>query len=106
MHDFETFTREAWDLLSRKVENRAKITQIYSIAAASIGLPTALDSPAMDMFRLQLSRYQLLNEHREQGDIRAQQFLANNSDFQRRQILPGIAGYHAADYTPPTSCTR
>ena len=65
------------------------------MAAESIGLPVALDSPAMDMFRLQLSRYQLLNEQREQLDIRAQELLASNPDFQRLQTLPGIAAVMA-----------
>ncbi len=82
---------EVWDLLGRKVEKRAKIAEIYSMAAKSIGLPIALDSPAMDMLRLQLSRYQLLNEQREQLDSKAQELLADNLDFQRLKTLPGIA---------------
>lgn len=65
------------------------------MAAESIGLPVALESTAIDMFRLQLSRYLELNDQREQLDVRAQQMLSDNADFQRLQSLPGIGAVMA-----------
>ena len=56
MLDFETFSREAWDLIGRKVAKRKWLAETYAMAAESIGLPVSLDSLAIAMFRLQLSR--------------------------------------------------
>jgi transposase len=91
----EAFSSEAWDLLGRKVEKRKKIAEMYAMAAESIGLPVALDSPAIEMFRLQLRRYQQLNEDRAHLDARAQELLADNPDFQRLLTLPGIGAVMA-----------
>lgn len=91
----EEFTREAWDLLGKKVEKRRKVAEIYALAAESIGLPVALNSPAIEMFRLQLRRYQDLNEQRDHLDARSQELLSGNADFQRLQTLPGIAAVMA-----------
>jgi transposase len=55
----------------------------------------ALDSPAIETFRLQLARYAELNQQREQLDQRAQELLAGNRDFQRLQTLPGIGAVMA-----------
>ena len=38
----------------QKWDKRAKLEEIYDLAADSIGVPVALDSPAMETFRLQL----------------------------------------------------
>jgi transposase len=86
----EEFTKEAWPLVGKKVEKRRKIAELYSMAGESIGLPVALESPAIEMFRLQLQRYQDLNEDRERLDAKAQELLATNKDFQRLLTLPGI----------------
>jgi transposase len=93
--DFESFTREAWDLIGRKVAKRTWLAETYAMAAESIGLPVLLDSAAIDMFRLQLSRYLNLNAQRDQLDSRAQQMLAEHVDFQRLQSLPGIGAVMA-----------
>jgi transposase len=93
--DFPTFSKEAWDLLGKKVAKRAKIAEIYAMAAESIALPVGIDSPAVEMFRLQLARYYALNEQRQQLDSRAQQLLMGNADFQRLQTLPGIGAVMA-----------
>ena len=93
--DRESFIAEAWDLVGRKVSKRAKLEEIYATAAETIGLPVALDSPAIETFRLQLSRYVELNQQRQQLDQRAQELLAGNPDFQRLQTLPGIAAIMA-----------
>jgi hypothetical protein len=85
--DRETFIVEAWDVVGRKVNKRAPLEEIYDLAADSIGLPVALDSPAIATFRLQLARYAELNRHRDQLDQRAQELLADNADFQRLKTL-------------------
>jgi transposase len=90
MLDAEAFSREAWDLVGRKVAKRALLAEIYKMAGESIGLPVALDSPAIEMFRLQLLRYAELNEQRAGLDARAQAILRDNADFIRLQTLPGI----------------
>ncbi|HWR54514.1 MAG TPA: IS110 family transposase [Bryobacteraceae bacterium] len=87
---FEAFRDEAWDLVGRKVEKRKKVAEMYALAGDSIGLPVPLDSPAIEMFRLQLSRYQKLTEERRQIEDRATELLSENKDFQRLQTLPGI----------------
>jgi hypothetical protein len=58
-------TAEAWDLVGRKVSNRTKLEEIYTLASASIGLPVALDSAAIEAFSLQLGRYLELNRQRD-----------------------------------------
>ena len=93
--DREAFIAEAWDLVGRKVSKRAKLEEIYTLANESIGLPVALDSAAMEAFRLQLARYLELNQQRDQLDCRAQELLAGNVDFQRLKTLPGVGAITA-----------
>ena len=88
MLDFETFSREAWDLIGRKVAKRAWLAETYAMAAESIGLPVSLESTAIAMFRLQLSRQVQLNTERKQLDETAQRLLADNADFRRLLTLP------------------
>jgi hypothetical protein len=93
--DFEAFSREAWDLLGKKVAKKDKLADIYAIAGETIGLPVAIDSVAIEMFRIQLSRYYALNQQREELDQRASELLADEPDFQRLQTLPGIGAIAA-----------
>jgi transposase len=93
--DFETFSREAWHLIGRKVGKRAWLNEVYAMAAETIGLPVALTSTAIRMFRLQLTRQLQLNEQRNELDILAQKVLADNPDFNRLQTLPGIGAITA-----------
>jgi transposase len=86
---------EAWELVGRKCAKQAKLEEIYELASASIGLPVALDSPAIEAFRLQLQRYEGLNERRKWLDARAQELLADNVDFNRLIQMPGIAAITA-----------
>jgi transposase len=93
--DFDTFSREAWDLIGRKVAKRAWLKEVYGMAAETIGLPVALDSPAIHTFRLQLRRQLQLNQQRQELDLFAQQLLAGNADFCRLQTLPGVGAIMA-----------
>jgi len=95
MLEFETFSREAWDLIGRKVAKRAWLAETYAMAAESIGLPVSLESTAIAMFRMQLSRQVQLNLERKQLDQTAQRLLAENADFRRLLTLPGIGAIMA-----------
>jgi transposase len=86
----EAFVQAAWDLVGRKVNKRAKLEEIWDMAAQSAALPHAPDSLAVEMFRLQLRRYQELNALRAQLEARAEQTLAGNADFEHLKTLPGI----------------
>lgn len=88
MLDFEIFSREAWDLIGRKVAKRKWLAETYAMAAESTGLPVSLDSTAIAMFRLQLSRQVQLNAERKQLDETAQRLLADDLDFRRLQTCP------------------
>jgi transposase len=93
--DRDAFIAEAWRIAGRKVDKRAKLEEIYDLAGESIGIPVALDSAAVETFRLQLSRYAELNRQRDALDRRAQELLAGNLDFQRLQTLPGVGAITA-----------
>ncbi|MGI9071939.1 MAG: hypothetical protein ACR2JB_11665 [Bryobacteraceae bacterium] len=97
--DRENFIAEAWDLVGRKVSKRAKLEEMYLLASESIGLPLSLDSPAIETFRLQLGRYLELNCQRNQLDLRAQELLASNADFQRLQNTSRDRRDHSANYS-------
>jgi transposase len=60
------------------------------MAARSAALPHAPDSLAVEMFRLQLRRYQELNALRTALEARAEQALAGNADFEHLKTLPGV----------------
>lgn len=93
--DRDAFIAEAWDLVGRKVSKRAKLEEIHTLAHESIGLPISLDSPAIETYRLQLTRYLALNQQRAQLEDRAQQLLSDNADFQRLITLPGVGAITA-----------
>src|SRR5438270_4579549 len=61
----------------------------------SIGLPVSLESTAIAMFRLQLSRQVQLSTERKQLDETAHRLLADNADFRRLLTLPGIGAIMA-----------
>ena len=86
----EAFVQAAWALVGRKVNKRAKLEEIWDTAAQTAALPHALDSLAVEMFRLQLRRYQELNTLRAQLEARAEQALTGNADFEHLKTLPGI----------------
>lgn len=84
------FVQAAWDLVGRKVAKRAKLEEIWETAASTAALPHAPESIAVEMFRVQLRRYEGLNELRAELEARAQEVLANNPDYERLQTIPGI----------------
>jgi hypothetical protein len=87
--------REAWDIVGKKWDKRAKLEEIYDLAAYSIGLPVELNSPAVETFRLQLERYAEINDCCRWLYQRTRLPLAENQDFQRLIKLPGVAAITA-----------
>jgi hypothetical protein len=49
----DDFIKEAWDIVGKKWDKRAKLEEIYNLAGSSIGLPVHLNSRAVETFRLQ-----------------------------------------------------
>jgi len=88
--DCEAFIREAWPLVGRKVNKRAKLEEIYELAGETIALPIAVESFAVQAFRLQLERYLSLNRLRSQLETWAEEALGANADSQLLRTIPGI----------------
>lgn len=84
------FVASVWELMGRRVHKRAKIEEIYGLAARSIALPIEEDSPAVGTFRLQLDRYLRLCQARQALEIQADELLASRTDYQRLRSLPGV----------------
>ena len=89
MHEQE-FQAQAWNLAGRKVNKQALLAEIYAAAKQSIGVPVALDSAAIAMFRLVLEQYLALNRLRERIAEQAATLLADNPDRRRLMTVPGI----------------
>lgn len=88
--DCEAFIQEAWEVVGRKVNKRAKLEEIYELAGETIALPISPESLAVQTFRLQLERYLSLNQLRNQLETRAKEALGENQDSQLLQSIPGI----------------
>ena len=89
------FQTQAWKLVGRKVNQRALLAEIYAVAQQSIGVPVALDSAAMTMFRLMLEQYLALNQLRERIAEQAAILLADHPDSRRLMTMPGIGPANA-----------
>jgi len=88
--DEETFIREAWPLVGRKVSKRARLEEIYELAAETIGLPQIPGGLAIRTFQLQLCRYLSLNHQRAQLESWAEEALGDRDDAQLLRTIPGI----------------
>ena len=84
------FVDAAWAVVGRKVNKRAKLEEIWEMAGKTAALPHALDSLAVETFRITLRRYQELNALRTELELRAEQALKTNADFAHLKTLPGI----------------
>ena len=87
----EEFVHAAWSVAGRRVNKRAKREELYELAARSIALPAALDSLAIETFRLQLGQLRRLAELRRTLEARAHAVLKDRVDFQHLCSLPGVA---------------
>jgi hypothetical protein len=88
--DRQSFIQEAWPLVGRKVNKRAKLEEMYELASDTIALPIDPESFAVQAFRLQLKRYLSLNALRSQLERWAKEALGSNKDSQLLQSIPGI----------------
>ena len=61
----EEFIDKAWDVVGRKVSKARLLGDIYETARSSIGLPAAIDSPVIGMFRLVLAEGRSLIRRRD-----------------------------------------
>ncbi len=86
----EEFSAQAWNLVGRKVNKTALLAEIYAIAQRSVGVPVALDSSSVAMFRLVLEQYSGLSRLRDTIADRAATVLAASIDGRRLMTIPGI----------------
>lgn len=86
----EDFITAAWEVLGRKVGKRRQLEEIHELAQNSIALPLTAASVAVETFRLQLSRYDALNNQRNTLEARAHALLKDRRDYQRLCEIPGI----------------
>lgn len=86
----QQFTEQAWKLVGRKVNKTALLAEIYTTAQRSVGVPVALDSCAIAMFRLVLEEYLSLSRLRETIASHAASVLADDADARRLMTIPGI----------------
>lgn len=86
----EAFVREAWSVVGRKVNKRAKLEEIYELASETIALPADPGSRAVQAFRLQLERYLSLTALRRDLEGWAQEAIGGTKDAQLLQTIPGI----------------
>jgi transposase len=91
----EDFINAAWDMVGKKIAKARLLGDIYETAQSSIGLPVAVDSPAIDMFRMVIAEGRSLIRQRHEIEAQAHAALANNADYQRLRQLPGIGPIHA-----------
>jgi len=85
-----TFIKRAWDVVGRKVNKESFLSHLYDQASQSIGLPVAVDSVAVETFKLQLTRFAELTDQRTKLERQADGFLSNRADYQRLRSIPGI----------------
>ena len=77
-------------LVGRKVHKIQWISELYDTASQSIGLPIALDSEAIAMFRLMLTEYARATEVRDNIENRAHELLEDNDDYKLLRSMLGI----------------
>jgi len=85
-----TFIKRAWDVVGRKVNKESFLSHLYDQASQSIGLPVAVDSVAVETFKLQITRFAELTDQRTKLERQADGFLSNRADYQRLRSIPGI----------------
>jgi len=91
----DDFIAVAWDVVGRKVSKNRVIADIYEISSSSIALPIALNSPAVDMFRMVLAEARGLVRQRDQIEKYAIQILGDHPDYITLRQIPGIGPINA-----------
>lgn len=95
MHPKDEFIRQAWSVVGRKVSKARLLGDIYETARSSIGLPVAMNSSAITMFRLVIAEGRSLIQQRAAIEQQANALLADHADYQRLQQIPGIGPINA-----------
>lgn len=91
----EEFIETAWDVVGKKVSKRNLLSDIYETASSSIALPVAVDSPAIDMFRMVLAEARSLIRQRMEIEKYAEQLLGEHPDYIRLKQIPGVGPINA-----------
>lgn len=89
-HTLDAFTAAAWPVVGRKVNKARMLADLYRTAQESIGLPVAVDTPAIAMFRVVLRQLLATCDLRQQLEQAAERLLGEHPDFQRYQTIPGV----------------
>jgi transposase len=95
MHSKDQFIDQAWAVVGRKVSKSRLLGDIYETARSSIGLPVAMNSPAIAMFRLVIAEGRSLIQQRDAIEQQGNMLLADHADYQRLQQIPGIGPINA-----------
>jgi transposase len=91
----EAFIEAAWPVVGRKVSKHRLLSDIYETAQESIGLPVAVDSDAVAMFRMVLAEGRSLIRQRDAIETRAEELLGENADYRRLRTMPGVGPVNA-----------
>jgi hypothetical protein len=83
----ETFSREAWDLVGRKVSKARLINDIYETACAC-GATCRRGSVSIAMFRMVIAQARNLIRQRDEIERTAHAMLAENRDYQLLRMIP------------------
>jgi transposase len=93
--DRESFVREAWTLVGRKVSKPRLLNDIYETASSSTALPVEEGFAAVTMFRMVLAEARCLIRQRDQIEELAHAMLADHADYRLLRKIPGIGPIHA-----------
>jgi len=91
----DEFVKAAWDVVGRKVSKTQILMDIYETARTSIGLPLALDAPAIRMFRMVIAEARSLIRQRNEIEAQADELLRHSQDYQLLRQIPGIGPINA-----------
>jgi transposase len=91
----EAFTREAWNLVGRKVSKARLIHDIYCTARDSVAPPIDEDSAAITMFRMVVAEARSLICQRNLIETLADEKLSLSIDYQLLRTIPGIGPINA-----------
>ena len=93
----ETFVRRAWEVVGRKVAKQQFLEGLHETASEYIALPVEVNSPAVEMFKLQLIRFLTLTEQRKALEVQADTLLRGRTDYQILRTVPGGWTSHCYD---------
>ncbi|WP_289009120.1 IS110 family transposase [uncultured Marinobacter sp.] len=91
----QAFIADAWQVVGRKVAKERLLSDIYTTAAGSVGLPVGPDSDAVRMFRLVLAEGRSLIRQRNEIEARSVELLSGLPDYQLLTTIPGIGPINA-----------